>query len=60
MAKIRIAWRSGEVIADLKDTPTAQKLVASAALQLGVEMDLDAVRRNIQSQEPEVRSQDSE
>jgi hypothetical protein len=29
MAKIRIAWRSGEVIADLKDTPTAKKLVAA-------------------------------
>lgn len=29
MAKIRITWRSGEVIADLKDTPTALKLVAA-------------------------------
>ena len=29
MAKIRIAWRSGEVIADLKDTPTVKKLVAA-------------------------------
>ena len=29
MAKIRIAWRSGEVTADLKDTPTAKKLLAA-------------------------------
>ena len=29
MAKIRIAWRSGEVTADLKDTPTAGKLLAA-------------------------------
>ena len=29
MVKIRIAWRSGEVIADLKDTPTAKKLAAA-------------------------------
>ena len=29
MAKIRIAWRSGEVIADLRDTPTAKKLLAA-------------------------------
>ena len=27
--KIRIAWRSGEVIADLKDTPTVKKLLAA-------------------------------
>lgn len=28
MAKIRIAWQSGEVTADLRDTPTVQKLLA--------------------------------
>lgn len=29
MAKVRIAWRAGEVIADLRDTPTAKKLLAA-------------------------------
>ena len=33
MAKIRIAWRSGEVTADLKDTPTAKKLLAALPCQ---------------------------
>lgn len=28
MAKIRIAWHAGEVIANLRDTPTAAKLLA--------------------------------
>ena len=39
--------------AQLIDTATAQKLVASAALQLGVEMDLDAVRSRIEGEESE-------
>jgi hypothetical protein len=29
MASIRIAWDSGEVIVDLRDTPTARALIAS-------------------------------
>lgn len=29
MAKIRISWRAGEVIANLLDTPTTQKLLAA-------------------------------
>lgn len=29
MAKIRIAWQSGEVTADLRDTPTVKKLLAA-------------------------------
>ena len=29
MAKIRIAWPSGEVTADLKETPTTRKLLAA-------------------------------
>ena len=46
--------------AQLIDAETAQKLVASHALQLGVEMDLEAMRRKIASEESEVRSQESE
>ena len=50
----------------LIDAPTAQKLVASVALQLGVEMNLEDVRTKIEaeeevsSQKPEVRSQEME
>ena len=29
MAKIRIAWQSGEVTANLRDTPTVRKLLAA-------------------------------
>ena len=29
MARIRIAWRSGEVIADLRESPTVTKLLAA-------------------------------
>ena len=29
MARIRIAWRSGEVTANLRDTPAAQELLAA-------------------------------
>lgn len=29
MARIRIRWKSGEVTADLRDTPTVQKLLAA-------------------------------
>jgi uncharacterized protein len=29
MARIRIAWRSGEVIANLQDTPTARQLTSA-------------------------------
>ena len=36
--------------AQLIDAETAQKLVASTALQLGVEMDLEAMRRKIESE----------
>ena len=29
MARVRIAWRSGEVIADLRDSPTVTKVLAA-------------------------------
>lgn len=29
MARIRITWKGGEVIADLRDTPTARQLLAA-------------------------------
>jgi len=33
MASIRIAWGSGEVIAELRDTPTARALIAALPCQ---------------------------
>ena len=44
--------------AQLIDAETAQKLIASAAIQLGVEMDLAALRQRME-QESGVRSQES-
>jgi len=36
MARIRVAWGGGDVIADLRDTPTAQALLAALPCQARV------------------------
>lgn len=33
MARVRIAWKSGEVIVDLRDTPTTQALIEALPCQ---------------------------
>jgi len=35
MARIRIAWRSGDVTAHLRDTPTARQLLAALPCEAG-------------------------
>ena len=46
--------------AQLIDKETAQQLIATTALQLGVEMNLETVRARIEGENQEVRSQESE